>query len=84
MLLRVQYPNSKYDYVDAMALDKFIVSKGIKKFLRPVENVWVDIEQEPIRGQETVDMDAIGGTNIYAYHIQTRRPFVSIRTSKSR
>jgi hypothetical protein len=59
MLLRVQYPNSKYDYVDASVLDRFIVSKSIKKFLRPVENIWVDVEQEPIRGQETVDIDAI-------------------------
>ena len=52
MLLRVQYPNSRYDYVDAAALDRFIVSRGIKKFLRPFENVWVDIEQEPIRGKK--------------------------------
>jgi hypothetical protein len=59
MLLRVQYPDSRYDYVDAMALDRFIVSKGIKKFLRPFENVWVDIEQEPIRGKETINKDAI-------------------------
>jgi len=59
MLLRVQYRNSKYDYVDAAALDRFIVSRGIKKFLRPFENVWVNIEQEPIRGKETIDIDAI-------------------------
>jgi len=59
MLFRVQYPNSRYDYVDATALDRFIVSKGIKKFFRPFENVWVDIEQKPIRGNETIDMDAI-------------------------
>jgi hypothetical protein len=59
MLLRVQYRNSKYDYVDAAALDRFIVSRGIKKFLRPLENVWVNIEQEPIRGKETIDIDAI-------------------------
>jgi hypothetical protein len=54
MLLRVQYPDSRYDYVDATALDKFIVSKGIKKFLRPHENVWVDVDQGPIRGKETI------------------------------
>jgi hypothetical protein len=59
MLLRVQYPNFKYDYVDAAALDRYIVSRGIKKFLRPLENVWVDIEQEPIRGKEGIDIDAI-------------------------
>jgi hypothetical protein len=54
MLLRVQYPDSRYDYVDAAALDRFIVSKSIKKFFRPSENVWVDIEREPIRGKEMV------------------------------
>jgi hypothetical protein len=59
MLLRVQYPNSRYDYVDAAALDRFIVSRGITKFLRPIENVWVNIEQEPIRGKEAIDIDAI-------------------------
>jgi hypothetical protein len=59
MLLRVQYPDSRYDYVDATALDKFIVSRGIKKFLRPFENVWVDIERAPIRGKEGIEMGAI-------------------------
>jgi hypothetical protein len=59
MLLRVQYPNSRYDYIDAAVLDRFIASRGIKKFLRPFENVWVNIEQEPIRGKEAIDIDAI-------------------------
>ena len=59
MLLRAQYPDSRYDYVDATALDTFIVSKSIKKFFRPFESVWVNIEQEPIRGKETIDIDAI-------------------------
>jgi hypothetical protein len=59
MLLRVQYPDSRYDYVDAAALDRFIVSKSIKKFFRPSENVWVDVEREPIRGKEGIAMGAI-------------------------
>jgi hypothetical protein len=59
MLLRVQYPDSRYDYVDAAALDKFIASRGIKKFFRPSENVWVDVEREPIRGKEDIHMGAI-------------------------
>ena len=54
MLLRVQYPDSRYDYVDATALDRFIVSKGIKKFLRPYENVWVNVDQDPIRGKDII------------------------------
>jgi hypothetical protein len=59
MLLRVQYPDSRYDYVDAAALDRFIVSRSIKKFFRPSENVWVDVEREPIRGKEGIAMGAI-------------------------
>ncbi len=59
MLLRVQYPDSRYDYVDAAALDRFIVSKSIKKFFRPSENVWVDIEREPIRGKVAVNINAV-------------------------
>jgi hypothetical protein len=59
MLLRVQYSDSRYDYVDAAALDRFIVSKSIKKFFRPSKNVWVDVEQEPIRGKEMVYKGAI-------------------------
>ena len=59
MLLRVQYPDSRYDYVDAASLDRFIVNKSIKKFFRPSENVWVDVEQEPIRGKEGIHMGAI-------------------------
>lgn len=59
MLLHLQYPDSRYDYVDGAALGRFIVSKSTKKFFRPFENVWADIEQEPIRGKETIDIDAI-------------------------
>ena len=59
MLLRVQYPNSRYDYIDAAALDRFIVSKSIKKFFRPSENVWVDVERAPIRGKEGIAIGTI-------------------------
>ena len=54
MLLRVQYPDSRYDYVDAAALIDSLSPKASKKFFRPSENVWVDVEQEPIRGKEMV------------------------------
>lgn len=59
MLLRVQYPTFHYDYVDAGTLDRLIVSRRIKQFLRPSEAVWVDIEQGPIREVDTIYMDAI-------------------------
>jgi hypothetical protein len=50
MLLRVQYPNFDYDYVNAATLDGLIVSKRITKFLRPSETFWVNVVQGPVRG----------------------------------
>jgi hypothetical protein len=72
MLLRVQYPNSRYDYVNATSLDKFIASKSIKKFLRPYETVWVDVDQDPIRVEETIYKGTI-------YVGPERRRFQSIK-----
>jgi len=57
MLFRVQYPNYDYDYVDAITLDRLIVSNRITKFLRPSEAFWVNIEQGPIRGMGSIFMD---------------------------
>lgn len=59
MLLRVQYPTFHYDYVDAGTLDRLIVSRRIKKFLRPAEAVWVDIDKGPIREVDTIYKDTI-------------------------
>ena len=47
MLLRVQYQNKKYDYVNAAALNELI---DIRQFFRPSEKNWIDIEQGPLRG----------------------------------
>ena len=33
MVLRVQYHNDKFDYVNDFALDKLIITQGIKKFI---------------------------------------------------
>ncbi len=55
MLLRVQYPDSGYDYVDSTALSRLIASNSVKKFLRPCENVWVDVDEGPTR-EKTVNM----------------------------
>ena len=49
MVLRVQYHNYNYDYVNAATLDRLIASKGIIKFLRPSEDRWVGIEEGSIR-----------------------------------
>jgi hypothetical protein len=51
MFLRVQYQNSRYDYVNAATLDRLIASKQITKFLRVSQNEWVDIERGRIRGE---------------------------------
>jgi hypothetical protein len=59
MLFRVQYPTFNYDYVDAAALDRLIVSKRITKFLRPTENYWVNIEQGPVRGMGPLFVDIV-------------------------
>jgi hypothetical protein len=57
MLFRVQYPNNNYDYVDAAALDRLIISNRITKFLRPSEIFWVNIEQGPFRGMGSIFKD---------------------------
>lgn len=54
MLLRVQYPNYDYDYVHASTLNKLIVNRQIRKFLRPSENYWVDIEKGPVREKDAI------------------------------
>jgi hypothetical protein len=59
MLLRVQYPDSGYDYVDATALSRLISSRRIKKFFRPLENSWVDIEEGPVREETIVYTDNV-------------------------
>ena len=53
MVLRVQYPNFNYDYVNAATLDRLIASRGITKFLRPSEDRWVGIEESSIRASST-------------------------------
>jgi hypothetical protein len=49
MIIRVQYQNFQYDYVDAAALQKLIETKRIRQFFRPFVNQWVNVERGPIR-----------------------------------
>ena len=51
MVLRIQYRNYNYDYVSAATLDRLIASNSIKKFLRPSQDEWVDVDRGPIRGR---------------------------------
>jgi len=50
MIIRVMYPDYRYDYVDAQALDRLIASEGITKFLRPSQQEWVYVDRDPVRG----------------------------------
>jgi len=50
MLLRVQYQDYRYDYVDARTLDRLLLGKTLRQFYRPSEERWVDVYRDPIRG----------------------------------
>ena len=50
MLIRVIYRDLRYDYVDTTMLDRLIESKGIRRFLRPFEDEWVEVSASPTRG----------------------------------
>jgi hypothetical protein len=49
MVLRIQYKNREYDYVNAQRLDEFIKKKEIIQFYRPLAKRWVKIGVDPIR-----------------------------------
>ena len=55
MVLRIQYPDKRYDYVSAAVLDRLIFHRSIKKFFRPYEDRWVDIDLDPVRGDVMAD-----------------------------
>jgi hypothetical protein len=50
MVLRVQYHNDKFDYVNDFALGKLITTNEIKRFYRPSEERWITIGQDTTRG----------------------------------
>jgi len=50
MLLRIQYQDKKYNYVDPETLDEMIMTRRIRQFFRPSERRWVDIEEAASRG----------------------------------
>jgi len=51
-LVRVQYGNSHEGLVDDVTLDELIRLRKVKRFYRPSEDAWVDVETGPIRLQE--------------------------------
>ena len=50
MLVRVMYRDLRYDYVDTAMLERLIESKDIRRFLRPIEDEWVELSASPTRG----------------------------------
>jgi hypothetical protein len=50
MILRVQYQNNKFDYVNDFALDRLITTQEIKKFYRPSEERWITVGIDSVRG----------------------------------
>jgi hypothetical protein len=54
MVLRVQYPNRKFDYVNSLILDRMIREKELRMFFRPSEMRWINIERDSIRGKEEI------------------------------
>lgn len=54
MILRVQYPNQKHDYLSSRMIDNFIAQKQIMMFYRPSQKRWIDIERDTIRRASNV------------------------------
>ena len=50
MLLRIQYQDGRYNYVNPETLDELIMSRKIGQFFRPSERRWVDIDEAGSRG----------------------------------
>lgn len=48
-MVRVQYENYRYDYVDAQTLNKLLTHNKIIQFYRPSEERWINIDHDPIR-----------------------------------
>jgi hypothetical protein len=50
MMIRVQYDNYHYDYVNTQMLDRLLAGRSLKQFFRPSEETWVRVDCDPIRG----------------------------------
>jgi hypothetical protein len=45
MIIEVQYENFRYDYVDAVVLDRLIATRSIRRFYLPLVSRWVNVER---------------------------------------
>ena len=50
MLLRIQYQDKEYNYVNPETIDELIMTRRTRQFFRPSERRWVDIEEASPRG----------------------------------
>jgi hypothetical protein len=50
MILRVQYKDFNYGYVDARALDRLLANKTLRLFYRPSEEKWIYVLRDHTRG----------------------------------
>ncbi len=50
MILYVQYQDNRYDFVNTQILDRLLAEKEIRRFRRPSEQRWIDVDTDPVRG----------------------------------
>jgi hypothetical protein len=51
MTVHVRYRDGRYGYVNSLKLDELIGLDEVKKFYRPSEEKWVDVECDRMRGK---------------------------------
>ena len=51
MIIHVQFQDDHYDYVGPRILDKLFEGENVKRFFRPSEKRWVNVYDDPIRGE---------------------------------
>ncbi len=49
MMIKVQYQNNHYDFVNTPTLDRLLGRNEIRQFYRPSEKRWIDVYRDPIR-----------------------------------
>jgi hypothetical protein len=50
LVLHIQYPDDRYDWVSDFVLDRLLLHNWVKRFFRPSEDRWVTVGVDPIRG----------------------------------
>jgi hypothetical protein len=50
MILHAQYKDLSYGDVDTFTLDRLLAGKILRRFYRPSEERWVNVDRDPVRG----------------------------------